>query len=186
MQFIWIFCFRCECFDSNDKAMNENWRAGCREVFYREEIVKHEIWLEIEQKFEQISQNILFEFYRCCLHAGIKIASASCDYFQIGPCESFHVGDDLWASRFLMLQIAQRLNFSVKYLSCTVNISTKGMREHGGLKLIERAVDKLGGSLFRIPQRVKSKGSGYFNYNPPTPTSTDPYKIVDTIIQKMF
>lgn len=71
-----------------------------------------------------------------------------------------------------------------------VNISTKAMREEGGIQVIERAIDKLSRIQvdrscvsFRIPLAVKSKGRGHFQDRRPAAVTADPYKLIENIIR---
>lgn len=189
---------RCEVFNCNDDPVKNNPRASCREVLYREKAVMEEPWFQIEQENmlctdKAMTQNIIDEYYRACLHAGIKIYSVNSKMtFQIGPCVGIKIADDLWMARYLLYRIAAYFGVLVTFSNAkmNVNISTKAMREEGGIQVIERAIDKLSRIQvdrpcvsFRIPLAVKSKGRGHFQDRRPAAVTADPYKLIENIIR---
>lgn len=162
-----------------------------------------EPWLQIEQEIplqictdKLIAQSIIDAYYRSCLHAGIKIYSAKCKLsqliFQIGPCIGIKIADDLCMARYLLHRIAKHFGVLVTFSNARlkVNISTKAMREDGGIQVVEREIDKLLSRIhvdrpcvsFRIPLAVKSKGRGYFQDRRPT-VIAEPYKLIENIIR---
>lgn len=122
------YIFRCETFTSDDKACKSNFRASCREVLLREEILAENFQFEIQQNFSLITdaeklakhkaigtfkaQTIIDAHYRACLHAGIKISGAGSGVhrkhyiFDIGPQDGIRVCDDLTVARYLLERIA--------------------------------------------------------------------------------
>lgn len=100
--------------------------------------------------------------YKACLYAGIAISGVNGEVmpgqqeYQVGPCVGIDAGDQLMMSRYILQRVCE--DFQVY---CTLhpkpivdgdwngagmhtNVSTKKMREEGGLETIKQAIYKLG------------------------------------------
>nr|XP_057904517.1 glutamine synthetase-like isoform X2 [Doryrhamphus excisus] len=107
-----------------------------------------------------VGRDIVDCHYKACLYAGIRLYGANAEAmqsqweFQVGPCEGIEMGDQLWVARFLLHRVCEDFGVLATLdpkpmkgnwngAGGHINVSTKQMREEGGLRYIEQAIEKL-------------------------------------------